>query len=101
MHTKIGFLTGSSVGYFIGNFLAGSQVGQPGIINSIILNLGGWQLHLHHWLISLGILIFLCSFLRRKYLIPSFFLAISSGFLIGLIFQGVFHYDDWHKILIK
>lgn len=101
MHTKIGFLTGTSMGYFTGNFLAGPQASQPGIISSIILNFGGWQFHLHHWLIAFGILIFFYSFLNRRYLIPSFFLAFSSGLLSGLIFQGIFCYDDWYKILIR
>jgi len=101
MQTKIGFLTGSSMGYFSGSFLAGSQTSQPGVIDSIILSFNGWQLHLHHWLISLGLLIFLYSFLRKKYPISSFILAFSFGILSGLIFQGIFCYDDWYKILIR
>jgi len=92
---------GLPFGYLTGHLGAGEEVGKIGRVPSIIFNLGNWQLHLHHWLISLAILIFVFSFLAKKYKIPNILLFFGSGFLIGLIFNGIFCYDDWHKILIR
>jgi hypothetical protein len=39
--------------------------------------------------------------LAKKYKIPNILLFFGSGFLIGLIFNGIFCYDDWYKILIR
>lgn len=92
---------GLPVGYLTGHLGAGEEVGKIGRVPSIIFNLGNWQLHLHHWLISLAILIFVFSFLAKKYKIPNILLFFGSGFLIGLIFNGIFCYGDWYKILIR
>ena len=97
----IGFFFGFPMGYLSGLFLAGSEVGQPGLINSLVFNFGNYQLHLHHWLISSMILIFFIFFLRKKFNFPALFLSISIGFLFGWMLQGIFCYSDWHKILIK
>ena len=101
MEIIAGFFTGSSIGYLAGNFFAGPQTGQSGLIGSILFNSGSWQFHLHHWLVSLLIFVFIFFFVRKKYRLPVLFLAFSFGFLSGLIFQGIFSYDDWHRILIR
>jgi len=98
---KIAFLSGTPMGYFTGDFFAGSATGQQGLINSLILNLGNWQLHLHHWLIATLLLIFALAFLRKKFNFNPVLLYFSIGILSGLILQGLFAYDDWHKILFK
>ncbi|MBZ9578591.1 hypothetical protein KJA14_01945 [Patescibacteria group bacterium] len=87
---------GIILGYFLGKFLSGRKTGQSGIIKSIVLNIGNYRLHFHHWLLSLGILIF--NFL------PNFsfpFSQFSLSFLGGLVIQGIFCYSDWHKIFIR
>lgn len=83
-------------GYFLGKFLSGKKTGKPGVIRSIILNFGNYKLHLHHWILSLGILIFS--------LLTSFsppFSQFSLSFLGGFALQGIICYPDWHRILIK
>ena len=86
---------GVVLGYFLGEFFSGKQVNQPGIIKSIIFNIGRRRIHLHHWLIVLGVLI---SAIWHQFLpFPQF----SFGFLGGLVFQGISSYPDWHKILTK
>lgn len=83
-------------GYFFGKFLSGKKSGQSGKIKSINLHIGNYKLHLHHWLLSLGILIFnfLTSFSPP---FPQF----SLSFFGGLMIQGILCYPDWHKILIR
>jgi len=81
-------------GYLMTDFLAGKEAGLQGKIKSLIFSVGKWKIHLHHWLYGLGILVSL------------FFLSlplpqISFGILAGMIFQGIFCYDDWRKIIIK
>lgn len=89
------------MGYLTGNIFAGSSTGQQGIMNSLVLNLGNWQLHLHHWLIAALILVFALFFLRKRYNFNPVIFYFSVGILSGLILQGIFVYDDWHKILFK
>ena len=83
-------------GYFLGKFLSAKKTGQENKwgIKSIVLHIGRWKLHLHHWFYGLGILTSL-FFLNLS--LPQF----SYGFLGGLIFQGIISYPDWYKVLVK
>lgn len=83
-------------GYFFGKIFAGNKTGRQGEIKSIIFKIGNYKLHLHHWLLSLGVLIF--NFLT-DFTLP--FSQFSLSFLGGLAIQGVVCYPDWHKILVK
>jgi len=87
---------GIILGYSLGRFLSGKKTGCSGKIKSIILRIGSYRLHLHHWLLSLAILIL--------NLLTTFFLPFpqfSLSFLGGLMIQGIFCYPDWHKILVR
>jgi len=101
MGTPLGFLSGSSIGYFAGYIFGGHEAGGQGLIDSLILSLGSWQLHLHHWLLSLALLFFLFFFVRKKFRLPALFLTFLFGFFLGLFVQGIIAYGDWHQILIK
>ncbi|MEK9134847.1 MAG: hypothetical protein AAB451_00875 [Patescibacteria group bacterium] len=92
---------GLAPGYLTGRFFSGGSAGEQGRFQFNTFNFGDWQLHLHHWLISLAILIFMFSYLAKKYKIPGVLLFLGSGFLTGLIIQGIFSYPDWYKILHK
>jgi len=85
---------GVILGYFLAKFFSGRETGFPGKIKSIVFNIGKWRIHLHHWLCGLGILISL-FFINLP--LPQF----SFGLLGGFIFQGIFCYSDWSKIIIK
>lgn len=90
---------GLGPGYLTGNLIAGEEAGGVGRLPSIIFRMGNWQLHLHHWLISLAVLIFIFAYISKRYKIPGVLLFLGSGFLTGLIFQGIFSYPDWYRIL--
>jgi len=81
-------------GYFTARLLAGKKAGQQGIIKSLALQIGNYKLHLHHWLLSLGVLVFAFFF-------NLFHFHFFYGFIGGWVIQGVFSYKDWKKILIK
>lgn len=99
--------SGTGAGYFTANFVGGKETGQPGRFPSLILNVGDWQLHFHHWFYALAILlsIFSIKIKNRDSNLGNrlrFFISSPlSGFLFGLIMHGVFEYDDWYHILIK
>ena len=76
-------------GYFLSNFWSQR-------IKSITFTVGSYKVHLHHWLLALWALPVVVIYNFSP--IP---VQFASGFLGGLIVQGVFSYDDWHKVLIK
>jgi len=79
---------GTLLGYFSFKFFTGK-------VPSLVFNIGNYRLHFHHWLYSLVILI---PALYYNFLpFPQF----SYGFLGGAIFQGIYCYQDWHKVLTR
>ena len=90
---------GTASGYFAGDFFAGETVGQDGRISSILFDIGTFQLHLHHWLISFGVLLFLFPFLNKRYEMTSFASLFFFGSLVGLMFQGIICYNDWNNVI--
>jgi len=87
---------GAIFGYFVARFLSGKEVGDPAKIKSLAFNIGKYRFHFHHWFYGLGILAFVLL-LGLSFPFPQF----SFGFFGGFIFQGVYCYPDWHKILMK
>jgi hypothetical protein len=89
------FFAGWLLGFVITKYMAGKTSGKQGRIKSIIIPLGKYRVHLHHWLICSGVVIFVLITEVRFLASP-----ISYGILGGLVFQGIYCYSDWHKILI-
>ncbi len=80
---------GGLFGYLLAQFLSGKM-------NSVVLNMGNFKLHFHHWIMSalvLGLILL--------YEISPFMNQLFYGFLGGVIFQGVSNYSDWHKVFFK
>lgn len=94
----ISFLTaaGGVFGYLLTKWGSGKKTGVSGRIKSLRLKIGNYYLHLHHWLLG-SFLLVLGIFDFFSFLNAAFF----QGFVFGLIFQGIFDYHDWHKIIIK
>jgi len=82
------------LGFIIAKFLSTKADGKRGIVKSIIIPLGKYELHMHHWLICFGIGII--GIIKNVYLLSP---EIYYGFLGGLVFQGIYCYNDWHKIV--
>jgi len=83
------------LGFLVTKFAAGKVGGKQGKVKSIVIPFGKYRVHFHHWLISLGIIIF-GLVINICFLTP----AIFYGLLSGPVFQGIYCYSDWHKILI-
>ena len=82
--------------YLVCKYLSANEVGQRSRVKSIIIPLGRWKMHLHHWICSLGIA-GLCT-TTGYYLINP---AMTYGVLGGLAFQGVYCYSDWNRVLFR
>ena len=80
-------------GYFLSKFLAGKKTGESGIIPSMVFTIKNHRLHLHHWVYSSIAMVVL------------YLVGVSSVFLYGIaagaVYQGVFNYTDWHRILVR
>jgi hypothetical protein len=83
------------LGFVPTRYMAGKTSGKQGRIKSIIIPFERHGVHLHHWLIASGIII-----LNLIIDVPFLASTISYGVLSGLVFQGIYCYSDWHKILI-
>ena len=85
------------IGFLIAKYSGGSKEGIQGRVRSIIIPLGKFKLHLHHWII--------CGLLMLTGLAKSIFIYVPPelfyGFLGGLAWQGVYSYDDWYKVIYR
>ena len=82
------------VGFIVARYGGSKQEGKPGRVSSVIVSWRRYHLHLHHWVIAFltsGI----CA-LKGVYMITP---ELFYGFLGGLILQGIYCYDDWHRII--
>lgn len=74
--------------------LSGRTDDKQGIVRSIIIPWRNYQLHLHHW--------FLALIVGGLFVVRSFYILapeISYGVLSAIIFQGVYYYEDWYRII--
>lgn len=80
---------GGLFGYLLAHFLSGK-------LNSVILGIGKFKFHVHHWIMG-----FVMLTVVLFYEISPLANQLFYGFLGGVIFQGISDYSDWHRILSK
>lgn len=80
--------------FVITKYLSGRKDGRQGIVRSIIIPWRNYQFHLHHWFIAL-IIGGVCVVKGFYILAPQ----ISYAFLSAIIFQGIYCYGDWYRII--
>ena len=94
----VSFELGLSIilGYVAARFCAGSETNTRGRFPSLVFSFGKYGIHLHHWLLFLGML--LCALAWGFFVIaPSAF----YGFLGGVVAQGIITYEDWPRIIFR
>ena len=84
-------LIGMILGLVIFEILSGEKKGRIGIF-ILLLKTKHHTYHLHHWIISLIVLLFLVTINYRN--------DFVYGFLIGAFIQGV-KYHDFYRIVVK
>jgi hypothetical protein len=82
------------IAFVVTKYLSGRTDGKQGIVRSIIIPWRDYQFHLHHWFIAL-IIGGVCAIKGLYILTPQ----ISYGFLSAIIFQGIYCYGDWYRII--
>lgn len=82
-------------GYFLGKFFGGKYDGYQRI-KSILINIGQYRLHIHHWILSL-----IVGIVAATYNLFPFFPQFCFGFLGGLIIQEIYLDENWRKILLR
>ena len=88
------FLLSWAIGFAICKCLASNSEEGSGKIPSVVLPFYRWRIHFHHWfcsLVAIGL-----SILTGIYFITP---IITYGLLGGLVFQGIFCYSDWNRII--
>ena len=85
-----------SVGFLLSKYLGSKKVGEPSKIKSQFIPFGKYRIHLHHWLLSSGIIIAFTMF-EGAYVLPS---NLVYGFFGAIVFHGIYSYNDWYKVLI-
>jgi len=66
-----------------------------GKISCIFIDIGKWKIHLHHWIMGIGIL-------AAVWVLDYFYLpTLFAGFMIGIIIHDIYDFNDWHQVVIK
>lgn len=82
------------VAFLATKYLAGRTDGEQGIARSLILSWRNYRLHLHHWLVALIVGGILAA--KGFYVLtPEAFYGVVSA----VVFQGVYCYKDWYRII--
>ena len=84
-------------GFLIAKYSGGNKEGIQGRVRSIIIPLGKFKLHLHHWIIFILLMFAGLAKSIFFYIPPEMF----YGLLGGLAWQGVYSYGDWHKVIYR
>jgi hypothetical protein len=82
------------IAFAVTKYLSGRTEGKQGIVKSIIIPWRNYQLHLHHWLLAL--------IAGGVFLVRGFYILtpeVFYGFLSAIIFQGIYCYEDWYRII--
>jgi hypothetical protein len=82
------------IAFAITKYLSGRTDGKQGIVRSIIIPWRNYELHLHHWFLALVI--------GGVFAAKSFYILTPEAFygsLCAIIFQGIYCYKDWHRIM--
>lgn len=80
--------------FAVTKYLSGRTEGTQGIVRSIIIPWRSYQLHIHHWLLALIV--------GGVFLIRGFYIVtpeVFYGSLSAVIFQGIYCYQDWFRII--
>ena len=90
------FLASLALAFVASRRVSGEAAGKRGLFRSIVLPLGRWRVHLHHWLYSTWLIAL--SLATGVYVLSP---EITFGILGGVAFQGLYQYSDWHVIVLN
>ncbi|MDD5433521.1 MAG: hypothetical protein PHE77_02585 [Candidatus Pacebacteria bacterium] len=89
------FALGIIIGYITTHF-GHKKITKDGKFNSVFINFGKWKFHFHHWLMA-ALAITSCWATGVLETLPKIIVGIAGG----MVFHGLYLYDNWHKIIMK
>jgi len=92
LYLSIFFTIGMFIGY-LSTTIFDKKLLKTGKVNSLILTLGRWKIHLHHWLLG-SIAVFLTYFFSS---LSIFWIGIFGG----LIFHDLYTDKNWYKVIYR
>ncbi len=92
-HYSVRLTWGIIIGYFLCKLYCQVFL-ENGLVGHVILDYGKWKIHLHHWI--MGIIVLALVWTVDYFYLPAFF----TGFICGIILQGIYDYSNWHKVII-
>lgn len=95
LYISILFFIGVLIGYWGTNKFLGKFI-ETGKINPVYFNFGKWELHFHHWLMGIAILLSFWIFGFYS-LMPK----IIIGAVGGVVAHDLYTDKKWHKVLYK
>jgi len=86
-----------SVGFLLARYLSNKTSSESHrLLQSRIIPLGKYRIHLHHWLWSSCAIVAFAVF-KGAYVLPS---NLFYGFFGAIVFHGIYYYSDWCRVLI-
>lgn len=90
---------GIVIGFIFAKTMCGHHEHQQGILKSLIFHYKKNQIHLHHWLMGLMIIVTLPLFKLMHDHLWKIIDYLILGFAIGMFLQGL-TYKDWKEVII-
>jgi len=89
------FLLGIIIGHFSTNYYHKKVEGRSRL-KKVHIPFFRWKIHFHHWI--MGVVAGLTFWLIGVWdILPHIILGMTGG----VIFHGIYSYDNWHKIVLK
>ncbi len=87
-----------AVGFVLARYFGNKTSGESGrLLQSRIIPLGKYRIHVHHWIWSSCAIIVFAVF-KGAYILPA---DLFYGFFGAIVFHGIYYYNDWYKVLIS
>jgi len=95
LYISILFAFGIIFGY-ITTLIFHKKITEKGKLKPIILKIGKWQIHLHHWIMGVSVILAFWFAGWFPY-VPKFCL----GALGGLAFHDIYSDRQWYKVILR
>lgn len=87
------FALGGIIGYAMTSLFCRRYM-STGKVKSVILHLGNWEMHVHHWIYGVIIVLAIVWF-ESLSILPNLYL----GLIGGLIFHDLYTDEKWYKVI--
>ena len=94
LYYSFSFTTGIVIGYILCRIYCNIFL-HNGKVDRIFVDFGKWKMHLHHWIMGVGVLAIV--WVIDYFYLPTFL----AGAICGVIMQDFYDYNDWYKVFSR